>query len=58
MFNKCIETGSIPQSWRLSAVKMVYKGKGPPDNTDSCRGIALECNTFKIFTKLLVNSII
>jgi hypothetical protein len=57
MFNKCVKAGNIPQSWRQSTIKMLCKGKGPPENWDSFRGIALERNFFKIFTKLLTNRI-
>ncbi|PSN52531.1 hypothetical protein C0J52_14317, partial [Blattella germanica] len=58
LFNKCIELNNIPEQWRTSIVKILYKGKGDISLPDSYRGIALESNLFKSFTKILTNRII
>jgi Reverse transcriptase (RNA-dependent DNA polymerase). len=50
---ECLRRGSIPDGWRGSIVKMLYKGKGKLDNPNAYRGIALECTLFKIMTKIL-----
>ena len=47
--------GKIPQSWRISTLKVLYKGKGDTNDPNSYRGIALECTAFKILTGLLTN---
>ena len=53
LFNKCIETGNIPESWRRSHIKVLYKGKGRTDDQHSYRGIALENNALKVYTRIL-----
>lgn len=55
LLNKCLETGDIPETWRTSKIKMLYKGKGDPETPDSYRGIALESVLFKSLTKLITN---
>ena len=30
LFNKCIQTGEIPNEWRTAKMKVLYKGKGDP----------------------------
>ena len=54
LFNACMEKGNIPHNWRESTVKLLYKGKGDTSVPDSYRGIALESNILKIFTRLLM----
>ena len=53
LINECLRRGSIPDGWRGSTVKMLYKGKGKVDDPNTYRGIALECALFKIMTKIL-----
>lgn len=53
LFNKCIELGQIPEDWRCSTIKVLYKGKGDTSEQDSYRGIALENTIFKLFTKII-----
>lgn len=57
LYNKCIETATIPERWRESIIKVLYKGKGDPKDTNAYRGIALENNPFKLFTKILAERI-
>ena len=57
LFNKCIETATIPDQWRLSTIKMIYKGKGDPKDPNKHRGIALESAPFKILTKIIKEKI-
>ncbi|PSN41318.1 hypothetical protein C0J52_20242 [Blattella germanica] len=58
LFNKCIELNKIPEQWTTSIVKILYKGKGDTSLPDSYRGITLESNLFKLFTKILTNRIV
>ena len=53
LFNRCLETGTIPESWRTSRIKILYKGKGDTADPNSYRGIALESTIFKLFSKIL-----
>lgn len=57
LFNECFRQGKIPDRWRESSIHMLYKGKGPKDSPDSYRGIALECNPFKVLSRILLNRI-
>ena len=57
LYNKCIQIGRIPDSWRESIIKVLYKGKGKTDSPDSYRGIALENVMFKVFTKIIATRI-
>jgi uncharacterized membrane-anchored protein YjiN (DUF445 family) len=34
LFNRCMELGTIPQKWRRSMVKVLYKGKGDADDAN------------------------
>ena len=58
LHNKCIDTGHIPEAWRRSVIKILYKAKGDLANPNSFRGIALENNYFKIFSKLITEQLI
>jgi hypothetical protein len=53
MSNKCMSLGTIPDGWRKSKIKIMYKGKGDLRDLDSYMEIALECTPFKVFTRLL-----
>ena len=35
LFNKCMNTGKIPEQWRSSIIKIMFKGKGEIGNPDS-----------------------
>ena len=53
LYNKCLETKTIPRKWRTSIIKILYKGKGERSNPNSYRGVALKSNPFKIYAKYL-----
>lgn len=55
LFNKCIETGNIPEKWRKSIIRVLFKGKGNREDPNSYRGVALENNTFKMFTRIITD---
>mgnify|MGYP000563071997 CR=1 FL=1 len=57
IFNRCLHTGTIPEEWRKSMIKLLYKRKGEVGNPNSYRGFALENSIFKIFTKLLTEKL-
>lgn len=53
LFNKCLETGRVPKQWKEAVIKMLYKGKGDPNDPNMYRGVALENTMFKLFTKII-----
>ena len=53
LINKCLESGRIPNEWRKSVIKLLYKGKGDTSKPESYRGIVLESVAFKLLTKLI-----
>ena len=53
LLNQFLITLSIPNRWRKSIVRVLYKGKGDAEDPNAYRDIALECAPFKILTKLL-----
>ena len=53
LINKCLESGRIPNEWRKSVIKLLYKGKGDTSNPESYRGMALESVGFKLLTRLI-----
>ena len=58
LFNQCLKTGSIPDSWRTAQMTILYKGKGHTADPNSYRGIALQNTIFKIFSKILTKRLI
>ena len=57
MLNLCLQEGNIPEIWRTSTIKMLFKGKGNQMDPNSYRGIALEKCTLKILTSLITKRI-
>ncbi|KAJ4443565.1 hypothetical protein ANN_05238 [Periplaneta americana] len=53
LLNICVQLGEIPNAWRQITLKFLYKGKGPTNDPNSYRGIALENNPFKLLTNIL-----
>lgn len=58
LFNQCLKTGSIPDSWRTAQLTILYKGKGHTEDPNSYRGIALQNTIYKIFSKILTKRLI
>ena len=57
IFNKCISTITIPENWRKSTLKILYKGKGNTEDPHAYRGVALENTSYKIFMKIITNKL-
>ena len=55
LLNLCVITQSIPNRWRKSTVRVLYKGKGGAEDPNAYRGIALDCA--KLLTKRLTSLI-
>ena len=58
LFNLCLEQRKIPKDWENSFLKVIYKGKGDPQDANSYRGISLLCAPYKILTQLINDRII
>lgn len=55
MFNKCLESASIPCLWRKSKVIAIPKPGKPTDSPKNFRPISLLCHTYKLFERLLLS---
>jgi hypothetical protein len=43
----------VPDTWKKSTIKMMYKGKGSTADTNAYRGIALEFTLLKMLTTII-----
>ena len=53
LFNKCLTQESLPNSWRHSVVKTLYKGSGEVTDPNNYRGITLQNALYKVLTSIL-----
>ena len=53
LFNCCINSGVIPDEWKMAIVTPLYKNKGDIESSDSYRGISVLPPIAKVFEKLL-----
>ena len=58
LFNFCLAKSSIPENWRESFLKILYKGKGDPNSPEAYRGISLLSCPLKTLTSLVNRRII
>ena len=54
LFNKCLEEGTIPTTWRNAEVILLFK-KGDITNIENYRPISLLSHMYKLFTRILTN---
>ena len=57
LFNKSIETGRFPQTWKVANVKPIFKNKGSPAEVEGYRPISLLSCMSKIFEKIIFKRI-
>jgi Reverse transcriptase (RNA-dependent DNA polymerase)/Endonuclease-reverse transcriptase len=55
LFNMCIKNRKLPDIWKKSLLKVLYKGKGDIMSPNSYRGIAICIIMLKLFDKILCN---
>ena len=55
IINKTMDSGTIPDSWRIAPVKPIFKGKGSPEDASNYRCISLASHVYKAFTGTLAN---
>jgi hypothetical protein len=58
LFNKCIETKTIPNEWKLAVVTSLCKSKGIKTDLNNYRGISVLPPLGKLFEKVLATQII
>ena len=39
IFNRCIESGIVPEEWKAACIVLIYKGKGDKRECANYRGI-------------------
>ena len=57
LFNCCLNSGVIPDEWKMAIVTPLYKNKGDIESSDSYRGISVLPPIAKVFEKLLAHQI-
>ena len=53
LFNCVLETGNIPQDWKLGNIIPIYKKKGDTNDPGNYRGISLLSCSGKFFTTII-----
>ena len=53
IFNKSLQSGVVPNDWKLANVSAVYKGKGESDDVTNYRPISVTNCFSKIFEKII-----
>ena len=58
MFNKCMESGFVPDDWKAACIIPVYKGKGDKRGCANYRGISILSIPGKIYERVWINRVI
>ncbi|RWS00432.1 uncharacterized protein B4U79_09248, partial [Dinothrombium tinctorium] len=58
ILNFVFDSHLIPEFWKTSNVKTLFKGKGKLSDPNAYRGIALLCTQYKLLTKVLNNRLV
>ena len=53
IFNKSLQSGTVPSDWKLANVSAIYKGKGDQDNVSNYRPISVTNCFSKILKKII-----
>ena len=53
LLNQCMDTRSIPNTWKIALVVSIYKGKGPDHDPASYRPISLLPVLYKVYASIL-----
>lgn len=57
IFNKCWNSGKVPEDWRKAVVVPLYKGKGSRQDAKNYRGISLLSIVSKLYAKVLIERV-
>jgi Reverse transcriptase (RNA-dependent DNA polymerase) len=52
-FNLCVDTATVPDDWKHSYIKVLFKGKGDLLSLVNYRGLALGCIPYKLFDAIM-----
>jgi hypothetical protein len=52
-FNNCLVSGIFPSKWKLSDLRILFKGKGSVSDVNSYRGICLSSNLYNLLDRIL-----
>lgn len=52
-FNLCVTKGTYPLKWREATLKLLYKGKGDAEDTNSYRGICVSSAFYNLLDRVL-----
>lgn len=52
-FNICLKKGTCPTKWREATLKLLYKGKGDSEDTNSYRGICVSSAFYNLLDRVL-----
>ena len=58
IFNKCMESGVVPEDWKVACIVPVYKGKGDMKGCANYRGITILSIRSKIYGRVLITKVI
>lgn len=53
LYNVIFSSGSLPDNWHKSIVKVLFKGKGQVTDTGAYRGITLKSCIYKAFSRMI-----
>lgn len=52
-FNVCVKKGTYPEQWREATLKLLYKGKGDSEDTNSYRGICVSSAFYNLLDRII-----
>ena len=58
IFNKCMESGVVPDDWKVGCIVPVYKGKGDRRDWTNYKVISILSIPGKIYGRVLINRMI
>ncbi|CAG9568035.1 unnamed protein product [Danaus chrysippus] len=53
LFNRILNTGTMPHQWRYSFITPIYKGRGSVQDCGSYRGVKIMSHTMKLFERMI-----
>lgn len=53
LFNRVLNTGTMPHQWRYSYITPIYKGRGSVQDCGSYRGVKIMSHTMKLFERMI-----
>ena len=57
IFNKCMESGVVPEDWKAACIVPIYKEKGDRREYANYRGISILSIPRKIYVRVLITRV-